>query len=382
MLVQKSDRHRSLRLLALQYGWRPPHYLAGATIVEAIDGDHSSAPSMNALRIANCATGPHPRWDSVTRLMSASERRKISGEENIGKEKLLCHRDTFGNFSGPTSAKGTRAYWAWPRHSHPSYGYNRTDRKARNQQLLCHPVIRVGVVTAGREFTLAEKTISTGHGKRHHHTIANFQLIAIDASADFDHLTHELVAHDVALLHGGNETVIEVQVGAADTSTGNSNDASRRFKISGSGTVSTLIFLRPSNRLLSCYPPLRVRLLLISASPRIGRSGSAKRIAGSQRTRAVGLSINRGNFAVSINALNRRRSCRIMIWGPCPASSQPRAAAPPGGRYSTRAITSVPRCGCRTISHTHPLDLRIRKRTPCNQLVLALVDDFSVPPKG
>src|SRR2546427_5890603 len=230
-----------------------------------------------------------------------------------------------------------------------------TEQTARRgtQQLLCHPVIRVGVVTAGPEFTLAEKTISTGNGKRHHHTIANLQLIAIDASADFDHLTHELVAHDVALLHGGNETVIEVQVGAADTSTGNSNDgvASIQNLRVRYGFHAHFSYAHPTDFLRFAF-----KISLISASPRIGRSGSAKRKAAtaSERGPCVCPSIV-GISPVSISALNRRRSCRIMNLGSLPSIfATARAAAPPGGRYSTRAITSVPRPAGAGRNFTYP----------------------------
>jgi hypothetical protein len=51
-------------------------------------------------------------------------------------------------------------------------------------------------------------------GTTHDDPVADLQLLV--RGADLDHFAHELVAHDVALLHARHEAVEEVQVGAAD----------------------------------------------------------------------------------------------------------------------------------------------------------------------
>ena len=46
---------------------------------------------------------------------------------------------------------------------------------------------------------------------------------------DLDDLAHELVAHDVAVLHAGHEAVVEMQVGAADRATRHLDDGVSRM---------------------------------------------------------------------------------------------------------------------------------------------------------
>ena len=52
--------------------------------------------------------------------------------------------------------------------------------------------------------------------------VAGFQVAY--PRADLDHLTHELVAEDVALAHRREIAVVEVQVGAADGGRGDADD--------------------------------------------------------------------------------------------------------------------------------------------------------------
>src|SRR5690606_18972256 len=60
----------------------------------------------------------------------------------------------------------------------------------------------------------AKVATAAGDGKRHHDPVAHCQIL--DRLAYCDHLAHELMAENVALLHGWNVAVVEVEVGAAD----------------------------------------------------------------------------------------------------------------------------------------------------------------------
>ena len=61
---------------------------------------------------------------------------------------------------------------------------------------------------------LAEEAAAAGDGERDDDAVAELQVLHV--GADFDDLAHELVAEDVAGLHGRDEAVVEVEVGAAD----------------------------------------------------------------------------------------------------------------------------------------------------------------------
>jgi hypothetical protein len=59
---------------------------------------------------------------------------------------------------------------------------------------------------------LTEKAFSASDGEGNDNAVSNLELVGSDPSAHFDYFSHELVPHDVALLHGGNIAVIEVQI--------------------------------------------------------------------------------------------------------------------------------------------------------------------------
>ncbi len=62
--------------------------------------------------------------------------------------------------------------------------------------------------------------------KGHDDAVALFEVG--HAAADFLDDAHGLVAHDVAVFHGGLEAVVEVQVAAADGGGGDADDGIRR----------------------------------------------------------------------------------------------------------------------------------------------------------
>src|SRR5205085_1703228 len=82
------------------------------------------------------------------------------------------------------------------------------------KHLLSHPRIRIGVFTKRKHLLLAEETVSTSDRKWHNHAIADFQVVHL--STELNYFPHEFMAEYVAFLHCRNESVVEVQVGAAD----------------------------------------------------------------------------------------------------------------------------------------------------------------------
>ena len=81
-------------------------------------------------------------------------------------------------------------------------------------QLFRFCLVRVGALATGIVASLAEEAFAAGDGERHNHTVADLELGV--AGADLDHLAHGLVTDDVALLHLGDDAVIDVQIGATD----------------------------------------------------------------------------------------------------------------------------------------------------------------------
>ena len=61
----------------------------------------------------------------------------------------------------------------------------------------------------------------------------------LNRAADLDDLTHIFVAEDIALLHGRNVAIIQMQIGAADRRCRDLDDGITGLRIFGSGTVAT-----------------------------------------------------------------------------------------------------------------------------------------------
>src|SRR6185369_7345793 len=89
---------------------------------------------------------------------------------------------------------------------------NSSTRMAKS--LLSHPRIRIRVLTQREQLFLAEETVTTRDRERNDDAIANLKVSHF--ATNFHDLAHELMTKNIATLHRGNETVIEVQVGAAD----------------------------------------------------------------------------------------------------------------------------------------------------------------------
>jgi hypothetical protein len=110
-------------------------------------------------------------------------------------------------------------------------------------QLFGNVGVGVGVVAARPQLAAAEEAVAAGDGKRHDDAVAAPEVG--HAGADLDDLAHELVAEDVALVHGRDETVQKVQIGAADGVARHPDDGARGLITRGSGTCWTWTLLVP-----------------------------------------------------------------------------------------------------------------------------------------
>ena len=82
------------------------------------------------------------------------------------------------------------------------------------KDLIGHVLVAVGALADGEIAAPALIALTADDGEGHHHTVTDLELFV--RRADLHHFAHELMAHDVAVLHAGHEAVVQVQVGAAD----------------------------------------------------------------------------------------------------------------------------------------------------------------------
>jgi hypothetical protein len=94
-------------------------------------------------------------------------------------------------------------------------------------------VVRIGALAAGEVTVLAEEAFAAGDGERHHHAVADFELLV--GGADFNHFAHGLMADDVARLHLRDKAAVNMQVRAADRAGGHLDDGVLRMLDLGIG---------------------------------------------------------------------------------------------------------------------------------------------------
>src|SRR5690348_16706312 len=81
--------------------------------------------------------------------------------------------------------------------------------------------IGVGPFTSGVVAALAEEAFATGDCERNDDPIPGPELA--DSAADLDNFPHRFVTQHVTALHAGNDAIVDVQVGAADGATGDTD---------------------------------------------------------------------------------------------------------------------------------------------------------------
>ena len=118
----------------------------------------------------------------------------------IGPTSANGTRDVLGLAAGVAAAacassrRGPTPEWPYSFSAIPAFGFelSQSDHSSRSQKQQWPQAMVNGTTTRSPTFRL------------------------LTVAADLDDLAHELVAEDVAALHGRDEAVVEVQVGAAD----------------------------------------------------------------------------------------------------------------------------------------------------------------------
>src|ERR1044072_7162378 len=172
-------------------------------------------------------------------------------------------------------------------------------------EFLGHPGVRIGILTK-REFLSATKETGAARDrKRIHHSIADLQIF--DARPHLDNFPHELVAENVALHHGGDVPVIDMQVRAADGGGRNLDNGVPRIEDFRVGDI-----LNAQTRY--AVPAIRFHV----ATPSRDRRPSRVNLPNSLPPRLAGPVVV-GNSPVSMSCLKRRRSSRISKPGSWPS---------------------------------------------------------------
>ena len=89
-------------------------------------------------------------------------------------------------------------------------------------QLLGLLSVRVGALATRELAPLAKKALPAGDGKRNDYPVADLE--RGDIFADFHHLSHCLMAQNVATVHFGDDAVIDMKIRPADSASGDLDD--------------------------------------------------------------------------------------------------------------------------------------------------------------
>src|SRR5690606_6764342 len=118
-------------------------------------------------------------------------------------------------------------------------------------------LVAVGAFAHGIVASPALVTLAADDGKGHHHPVADFELLVL--GPNLDHLAHELVPQDIAMLRARHEGVEEVQIGAANGTGGGFDDGvAGMFDLGiGNGVVANILLTVPAKCFHSGSPNRR-----------------------------------------------------------------------------------------------------------------------------
>src|SRR5438874_8693559 len=119
------------------------------------------------------------------------------------RNKTFSSGRSLSIFRGPTFAKGTRTYCAWPP-AHPSCANSQRD-PSRTINGLHEVCIRISVVTGGPDLFPAKLALAAGDCEGHNYAVPTLEVVNF-----FTHFfddVHEFVTENVPFFHGGDEAV-------------------------------------------------------------------------------------------------------------------------------------------------------------------------------
>ena len=175
-----------------------------------------SAPSMKALRIANCPDrAAAPYRDHVAGFDVAEFGGHVAGRKNIREKQRLFVVERVRHLDRPLVRVRHAKIFGLP--AAIAAEKMRIAEKPRGRmapQRLGFLMIRICALAGGIKAALAEAALAAGNGEGHDDAVADLQ--AFDRRSDLDDFAHGLMAQHVAAVHLRNDAVIDVNIRAAD----------------------------------------------------------------------------------------------------------------------------------------------------------------------
>jgi hypothetical protein len=186
------------------------------TLAEAIDRDDASrALHPRAANREQADRTAAPNRDRVARLDVAVLRRHPAGRKNVGEEEDLLVRKVVGDFQRrDVGERDAHVLRLAARVAAVHVRVAEESRAGVTHQRLDHPGVRIGVVAKRPLSVLAEPAAAARDREGNDDAIAGLEVRHL--GADLDDFAHELVSEDVAAHHGGDVTVVEMEIGSAD----------------------------------------------------------------------------------------------------------------------------------------------------------------------
>src|SRR5262249_1209877 len=166
-----------------------------------------------------------PDRDDVGRLDGAHLRAHVAGGQDVGEEQYLLVAQVRLDLQWPDVGE------RYPRVLRLAAGVPAGQVGVAEDpggRMAEHPLrdagVGIAVLATGVELGRAGTAGTTGDRERYDHPVADPQPIRVDVRADLDDLAHELVPQHVAVLHGRDVAVDQVQVRTADRGRGDPYD--------------------------------------------------------------------------------------------------------------------------------------------------------------
>ena len=196
----------------------------GEALGHGVDGDHPLGPQQEGAADGELRhRAAAPDGDGVAGFDLAELGTHVAGGEDVGQEEDLVVGEVVGHLDGAHVGVGdAQVFGLAARVAAQGVGVAEQPGGRVAPQELGRLMVGVAALARREQALLAKEALATGDGERHHDAIADFQVLHL--GADLHDLTHRLVAHDVARHHAGDDSVIEVQVGAADGAGGDLDD--------------------------------------------------------------------------------------------------------------------------------------------------------------
>jgi hypothetical protein len=127
----------------------------------------------------------------------------------------LLVRQTARNLYGPDIGIGdAKIFGLAPRIAAQQMGITKQSGRRMAPELASLLLVRVGSFASRIESALAEIALPAGNCERDDDPVTLFQ--RGNLCANLDDFTHRLMAKNVPILHAGDQTIVNMQIGAAD----------------------------------------------------------------------------------------------------------------------------------------------------------------------